>query len=217
MKKVALIVAGGKGTRMNAKIPKQFLILQNLPILMHTIKQFSDFEEIFLVLPRSEFNYWNILCKKYNFNVSHVLVNGGETRFHSVKNGLDKIDNGSIVAIHDGVRPLVSKNLIQNLISKTKTGIGVIPIIPIKDSIRKVEGQNSMCIDRNNLHRIQTPQCFLSSDIKDAYKQKFTQKFTDEAIVLENNGGKIKTVLGEEINIKITTEKDLLIAEMFMQ
>ena len=217
MNKVALIVAGGKGVRMNSKISKQFLILQGLPVLMHTIKQFADLDEIFLVLPRSEFNYWNILCEKYHFNVAHVLVNGGESRFHSVKNGLDKIDNNSIVAIHDGVRPLISKNLIAKLISKAKKGTGVIPIIPIKDSIRKVEGPNSLSINRNNLYRIQTPQCFLSSDIKDAYKQKFSQKFTDDAVVLENKEGKIKTVTGEEQNIKITTKKDLLVAEIFMQ
>ena len=213
MKKVALIVAGGKGIRMGSKIPKQFLILKELPILMHTIKLFSDFEKIFLVLPSSEFKYWETLCEKYNFKVDHVLVNGGESRFHSVKNGLNKIDNESVVAIHDGVRPLVSKKLISTLISKTKTGIGMIPIIPIKDSIRKVEGKKSISINRNNLYRIQTPQCFLSSDIKDAYKQKSSQKFTDDAIVLENNGGKIKTILGEEKNIKITTKKDLIVAK----
>ncbi|MBT6650305.1 2-C-methyl-D-erythritol 4-phosphate cytidylyltransferase [bacterium] len=214
MKKVALIVAGGKGERMNADIPKQFLLLNNLPILMHTIKQFSHFEEIVLVLPKSQFDYWNGLCKNNNFNQIHILVEGGETRFHSVKNGLDKIDNTSVVAIHDGVRPLISTALINNLVGETKSGRGVIPIIPVKNSIRKIEGENSVHIDRSNLYKVQTPQCFLSADIKEAYTQDFSGTFTDDASVFEANGGKINTLLGEEKNLKITTQEDLNIAEI---
>ena len=214
MKKVALIVAGGKGERMNADIPKQFLLLNNLPILMHTIKQFSHFEEIVLVLPKSQFDYWNELCKNNNFTQIHILVEGGKTRFHSVKNGLDKIDNTSVVAIHDGVRPLISTALINSLVGKIKSGIGVIPIVPVKDSIRKVEGENSTHIDRSNLYKVQTPQCFLSADIKEAYTQDFSGTFTDDASVFEANGGKINTLLGEEKNLKITTQEDLNIAEI---
>ncbi len=214
MKKVALIVAGGKGERMNADIPKQFLLLNNLPILMHTIKQFSHFEEIVLVLPKSQFDYWNGLCKNNNFTQIHILVEGGETRFHSVKNGLDKIDNTSVVAIHDGVRPLISTALIISLVGKIKSGIGVIPVVPVKDSIRKVEGENSTNIDRSNLYKVQTPQCFLSADIKEAYTQDFSGTFTDDASVFEANGGKINTLLGEEKNLKITTQEDLNIAEI---
>ena len=214
MKKVALIVAGGKGERMNADIPKQFLLLNNLPILMHTIKQFSHFEEIVLVLPKSQFDYWNGLCKNNDFNQIHILVEGGETRFHSVKNGLDKIDNTSVVAIHDGVRPLISTALINNLVGETKSGRGVIPIIPVKNSIRKIEGENSVHIDRSNLYKVQTPQCFLSADIKEAYTQDFSGTFTDDASVFEANGGKINTLLGEEKNLKITTQEDLNIAEI---
>jgi 2-C-methyl-D-erythritol 4-phosphate cytidylyltransferase len=217
MKKIALIVAGGKGERMNANIPKQFLLLNDFPILIQTIKQFSHFDEIVLVLPHSQFEYWKILCKKYNFKIGHTLVSGGENRFHSVKNGLSKVANNSVVAIHDGVRPLVSKTLIDSLISKTKEKVGVIPIVPIKDSIRKVKGRESTYIDRNNLHKIQTPQCFIGSDIKNAYKQEFSKFFTDDATVFENNGGTIKTILGEEKNIKITTEEDLSVAEIFIQ
>jgi len=216
MKKVALIVAGGKGERMNADIPKQFLLLNNLPILMHTIKQFSHFEEIVLVLPKSQFDYWNGLCKNNNFTQIHILVEGGETRVHSVKNGLDKIDNTSVVAIHDGVRPLISTALINNLVAETKSGIGVIPIIPVKDSIRKIEGENSVHIDRSNLYKVQTPQCFLSADIKNAYTQEFSELFTDDASVFEANSGEIKTILGEEKNIKITTSEDLNIAEFLL-
>ena len=217
MQKVALIVAGGKGDRMNADIPKQFLLLKGTPILMHTLKQFSHFEEIVLVLPHSQFDYWQELCITYNFTQKHTLVAGGTTRFYSVKNGLEQIDENSVIAIHDGVRPLISTKLIDSLITETKSGVGIIPIIPVKDSIRKVEGENSVHLDRSNLYKVQTPQCFLSTDIKEAYTQEFSDTFTDDASVFEANGGKINTLLGEEKNLKITTREDLTIADEFIQ
>ena len=218
MQKVALIVAGGKGDRMNADIPKQFLLLNGTPILMHTLKQFSHFEEIVLVLPYSQFEYWRELCSTYNFTQKHVLVAGGTSRFYSVKNGLEKIDENSVIAIHDGVRPLISTKLIDSLITKTKNGVGIIPIVPLKDSIRKVEGENSTHLDRSNLYKVQTPQCFLSKDIKEAYTQEFSDTFTDDASVFEAKGrGRITTLLGEEKNLKITTKEDLTIANEFMQ
>ena len=211
MQKIALIVAGGIGERMNAAIPKQFLLLKRTPILMRTLKQFSHFEEIILVLPSTQFDYWHSLCDTYNFTLKHTLAAGGKTRFHSVKNGLGKITANSIIAIHDGVRPLVSTPLINRLISQAKDGIGVVPVVPIKDSIRKVDGENSIHIDRNKLYKVQTPQCFFSSDIKNAYTQEFSEHFTDDASVFESAGGKITTILGENKNIKITTEEDLRI------
>ena len=216
MQKVALIVAGGKGKRMNADIPKQFLLLNGIPILMHTLKQFSHFEEIVLALPLSQFEYWRELCNTYNFRQKHSLVAGGKTRFNSVKNGLDRIAENTVVAIHDGVRPLISTALIDNLIAETKSGIGVIPIVSIKDSIRKVEGENSVHVDRINLFNVQTPQCFLSADIQKAYTQDFTGTFTDDATVFEANGGKINTLIGEENNLKITTQEDLKIASILI-
>ena len=131
MQKVALIVAGGKGDRMNTDIPKQFLLLNDKPVLMHTLKQFSHFDKIILILPLTQFEYWQELCITYNFRQKYSLVSGGITRFHSVKNGLERIAaNNTIVAIHDGVRPLISTSLINKLIAKTKSKIGVIPIIP---------------------------------------------------------------------------------------
>ena len=216
MQKIALIVAGGIGERMNSAIPKQFLLLKGTPILMHTLKQFSHFEEIVLVLPSARLDYWDSLCNTYNFTQKHTLVEGGETRFHSVKNGLGKVENESIVAIHDGVRPLVSTSLINNLISQAKKGTGTIPIIPVKDSIRKVDVENSTHLDRKNLYNVQTPQCFISSDIKKAYTQEFSAHFTDDASVFERNGGKITTIFGEERNLKITTEEDLKIAKVLV-
>ena len=216
MQKVALIVAGGIGERMNSTIPKQFLLLKGIPVLMHTLKQFSHFEEIILVLPSTQFDYWHSLCNTYNFTLKHTLVAGGKTRFHSVKNGLEKVDDESIVAIHDGVRPLVSTTLINSLISRTKEGSGTIPIVPVKDSIRKVDGENSTHIEKKKLYKVQTPQCFFSSDIKKAYAQEFSEHFTDDASVFESTGGKIATILGENKNIKITTEDDLKIASFML-
>ena len=213
MKKIALIVAGGKGERMNTDIPKQFLVLNDLPILMHSLNAFSHLDKIILVLPRAQIENWEELCKQYNFILKHTVVAGGINRFGSVKNGLAKIDEGSIVAIHDGVRPLVSKNLINKLIGATKKGNGIIPIVAVKDSIRKVEGYKSKAVSRSNLYKVQTPQCFFASTLKDAYKQNFSLFFTDDASVLESNGGKIITIIGEEKNLKITTEEDLMLAE----
>ena len=213
MKKVALIVAGGKGERMNTDIPKQFLVLNDLPILMHSLNAFSHLDKIILVLPRAQIENWEELCKQYNFILKHTVVAGGINRFGSVKNGLAKIDEGSIVAIHDGVRPLVSKNLIDKLIGATKKGNGIIPIVAVKDSIRKVEGYKSKAVSRSNLYKVQTPQCFFASTLKDAYKQNFSLFFTDDASVLESTGGKIITIIGEEKNLKITTEEDLMLAE----
>ena len=217
MKKVALIVAGGKGKRMGAEIPKQFLKINTLPILMHTINCFSHFEKIVLVLPEKHLDYWNDLCKTHHFDQKIIVVEGGENRFQSVKNGLTKINESSIVFIHDGVRPLISKGLINSLGSKIKKGVGVVPVIPVKSSIREVKHYNSKSVNREHLFVVQTPQCFLINDIKTAYDQDFKKSFTDDASVFENNGGKISCVVGEEKNLKITTKRDLKIASFFMQ
>lgn len=217
MRKVALIVAGGKGDRMNTDVPKQFLLLNDLPILMHTLNQFSHFDDLILVLAETEFENWKSLCTHYNFKQKHTVVAGGLNRFSSVKNGLKIVDEDAVIVIHDGVRPLVSKSLIENLIVAAKKGIGVVPIVPVKDSLRKVDGLNSTAVSRNSLYKVQTPQCFFASSIKDAYKQNFSLFFTDDASVMESNGGKIATIEGEEKNLKITTKEDLNIAETFMQ
>jgi 2-C-methyl-D-erythritol 4-phosphate cytidylyltransferase len=184
---------------------------------MHTLNAFADFDKRILVLPKSQIENWKALCKDCNFKLEHILVDGGINRFSSVKNGLRQVDEESIVAIHDGVRPLISKNLTNKLIAATKKGIGVVPIVPVKDSLRKMEGGKTKIVSRSNLYKVQTPQCFFASTIKAAYKQNFSLFFTDDASVLENNGGKITTIQGEERNLKITTEKDLKIAEIFTQ
>ena len=215
MKKVAIIVAGGKGLRMNSEIPKQFLLLKDKPILIHTIEKFIHFDDLVLVLPKEQTTLWDELCEKYNFTIPHKITIGGSTRFQSVKNGLEEVENNSVVAIHDGVRPLVSENLINSLVKEVKEGIGVLPVIPVSDSIRKVEENITRIVDRSNLFKVQTPQCFLSSDIKEAYSQNYSDVFTDDASVFEAIGGQINTLLGEEKNLKITTEVDLNIADIF--
>ena len=217
MKKNALIVAGGNGTRMNSDTPKQFLMLKNKPILMYSIEKFVKFDNIILVLPEGKADYWQKLCINYNFNINHKVVSGGENRYQSVKKGLSYIGENSIVVIHDGVRPLVSKKLINSLLSKVKKGVGVIPVVPVVDSIRKIKDKNiSANIDRSNLYKVQTPQCFLSSDIKRAYSQRYSRVFTDDSSVFESIGGKISTIIGEEENLKITTKKDIKIASLFI-
>jgi len=211
MNKTALILAAGFGNRMKASVPKQFLLLNNRPILMQTIKKFADFDEIVVVINESYFNFWDKLCVKYNFTVKHTIVAGGKNRFNSVKNGLSVISDDCAVAIHDGVRPFVSKILINNIINKVTDGsnnIGIIPTIPVKDSIC-VHKKKFQYIDRKNIFLIQTPQCFYSINIKKAYQQKYQKSFTDDASVFIKNNGKVETVLGEETNIKITTKEDL--------
>ncbi len=212
MRKTALIVAGGKGARMNSSIPKQFLLLNNIPILIHTINAFSDLDEILLVLPKEQFNYWNQLCLKYNLNIPHTIIAGGESRFDSVKNGLDEICNESIVLIHDGVRPFISKKIIAKLINTVKKKVGVVPVIKLKDSIRKISNDSTKPISRKDLYKIQTPQCFLSTEIKTAYQQVSSKEFTDDASVFESISGTILPIMGEERNLKITTKEDLEIA-----
>ena len=214
MRKLALILAGGKGQRMGSNIPKQFMLLNGIPILMHTLQKFKDFESITLVLPKNQFQYWYNLCEKYNFNVKHDIVEGGNTRYHSVKNGLQKLRSkeNDIVAIHDGVRPFISMKTLTPLVKAVKKNNGVIPVLPVKESIRKVCNKNSENLSREYLFNVQTPQCFKASEIKKAYNQQYNKKFTDDASVFENFGGEIITLEGEEKNIKITTTIDLKIA-----
>lgn len=209
MKKIALIVAAGKGLRMGAEFPKQFLKLNNLPVLMHTINLFLHFDKIYVVISKEESNYWKKLCKKYNFSVPHTICSGGTSRFESVKNGLKKIsENNSIVAIHDGARPFASKYMIDKLMSATNDGVGAIPILKITDSIRKKYKLETVSVDRNKYFTVQTPQCFILKNIQAAYMKMTDLTTTDDASVFEKQGGKIKLIEGEENNIKITTPKD---------
>ena len=209
MKKIALIVAGGKGVRMGLGFPKQFLKLNNLPVLMHTINLFLHFDKIYVVISKEESENWKKLCNKYKFTVAHTICSGGKSRFESVKNGLKKVlESNSIVAIHDGARPFASKNMIDKLMSATNDGVGAIPVLKINDSIRKKNKLATVSVDRRKFFTVQTPQCFILQDIQAAYEKMADLTMTDDASVFEKYGGNIKLVEGEENNIKITTQKD---------
>jgi len=214
--KIVLIVAGGKGERMQADIPKQFIEIQGKPILMHTLEAFLRYDssiQLIVVLPSMQIEYWNELCKKHAFNHPHQIVAGGQTRFQSVKNGLDAVQVPALVAVHDGVRPLVSVETIARCFDKAAENGAAIPVIDLIDSIRQTTKTGSQSVDRSAYKLVQTPQVFESELLKKAYKQDFSPLFTDDASVMEAMGINIQLVEGNRENIKITTEFDLRIAE----
>ncbi len=219
MKKFILIVAGGSGHRMGSEIPKQFLELCGKPVLMHTLQVFYNFDptsKIILVLPSSQLDFWNKLCTKHQFNLPHLLAIGGETRFHSVRNGLKFIDEPGIVFIHDGVRPLVSEATLQRCYQAAKAKGNAIPVLPVTESLRKMEGIQNISVDRNLYYSVQTPQTFRSEQILNAFEQDYDPSFTDDASVAWKAGYSIEMVEGNRENIKITTPEDLIIAQAFL-
>jgi 2-C-methyl-D-erythritol 4-phosphate cytidylyltransferase len=220
MKKIALIVAGGTGTRMQSSVPKQFLPLGNLPILMHAIKAFNTYDpsvEIRVALPELETEVWKNLCDQYQFKIAHSLARGGETRFHTVKMNLTDIPKPSLIAIHDGVRPMVHTSTIANCFKMAEEYGTAIPVVPVKESIRKTMEDDSIAEDRTLYRIVQTPQVFQSEILINAYSTEYQQSFTDDASVVEYAGFKIYTTGGNEENIKITTPVDLLIAEALLK
>lgn len=215
MKKQIIIVAGGKGLRMGGEIPKQFLPVNGKPVLMLTLETFYRFDpqiKIILVLPREQQTYWNELCVKYHFEIPYLLANGGETRFHSVKNGLSMVDDDGLIGVHDGVRPFVSQEVIAHCFDAASTKEAVIPVIDVVETVRKIDGEESVTVDRNNYKLVQTPQVFTSSLLKRAYNQEYSPLFTDDASVVEAMGIKVVLVPGNRENIKITTPFDMIIA-----
>jgi len=217
----AIIVAGGSGTRMGAAIPKQFLLLNNKPVLMHTLERFFNYNnhlKIILVLPDNQKDYWAKLCIDHSFTIPHQIVSGGSTRFESVQNGLQAITETTkaMVAVHDGVRPLVSYETLERCFAHATTFGNAIPFIPLNDSIRKVENGGSQHVNRNDYKAIQTPQVFDLEIIKTAYQQAFIDLFTDDASVVESTGVAINLVDGNIENIKITTPFDIILAEALL-
>ena len=213
-----IIVAGGSGKRMGDVIPKQFLELAGRPVLMHTIDRFKTFNndiEIITVLPENQLRYWIDLQKKYSFEVPHTLVKGGSARFFSVKNGLKFVNEPGLVAIHDGVRPLVSIDTIQRCFDTAEKLGNAVPSVSPADSLRLLTNQGSEPIDRLYVRQIQTPQVFNATLIKKAYLQEYKPEFTDDATVLEKTGEKINLIEGNRENIKITNPEDLLISAAF--
>jgi 2-C-methyl-D-erythritol 4-phosphate cytidylyltransferase len=222
MQEYAIIVAGGSGSRMKSKTPKQFLKVNGLPVLAHTIKAFRNYSpnlNIIVVLPKDQFFAWHELCKLHTFKEEYGLISGGETRFHSVRNGLESItDSSGLVAVHDGVRPVISKEIIQNCFMKAAEHGTAIVSVPLKDSIRKIEkdGKNH-AVNRDNFWLIQTPQTFRLDWMRTAFSNTYQSKFTDCASVLEYAGYPIHLIDGSYENIKITTPEDLLMAEIFLR
>jgi len=220
MKEYALIVAGGKGTRIKSAIPKQFIELNGKPILLHTIEAFLKYSSnlsIILVLPEEDFKTWETICKKFNFTKPIILQKGGETRFQSVKNGLDKIDGNGLVAIHDGVRPLVSADLIGASFRLAAVHGSAVAAVRLKESIRMTDQDNTKAVDRSKFRVIQTPQTFEVQLIKKAYQIKEDPSLTDDASVAEKSGHVISLFEGSYENIKITTAEDLIVAEALMR
>jgi 2-C-methyl-D-erythritol 4-phosphate cytidylyltransferase len=216
----ALVVAGGKGARMKGSTAKQFLEISGLPVLMHTMLAFHRYDKnikIILVLPENEMSTWSSLCSQYNFEVRHLVQTGGSTRFQSVKQGLAKIEGEGLVAIHDGVRPLVNERIIRDSFQLAKIKQTAVASVPLKESIRIVEGNEaSTSVDRSRYRLIQTPQTFLVSMIQRAYEQEESPLFTDDASVVEKSGHPIALYEGSYENIKITTAHDLTIAQALL-
>jgi 2-C-methyl-D-erythritol 4-phosphate cytidylyltransferase len=221
MKYYAIIVGGGSGKRMQNTVAKQFLLLKDQPVLMHTITAFASCSynpEIIVVLHPSLHQYWKDLCTTYNFNTPHLLIEGGEQRFHSVRNGLMAIKEDGIVAVHDAVRPLTSINLIEKAYQTAETNGNAIACIKPTDSVRKIKSKTeSVIVNRDELVMIQTPQTFEISQLRTAYQQSYQSKFTDDASVVEEAGFSINLIEGERNNLKITYPEDLELANLLIK
>lgn len=226
-KNYVIIVGGGSGTRMQSAIPKQFMLLNGLPVLMHTLTAFSQSNTrptIILVLNNRLKSEWEQLCTKYSFDVPHIIVEGGDTRFHSVQNGLNHIKQLSepikptYIAVHDGVRPLVSKEIIDYGFQQIGRHRALITAVSSKDSVRiKESGDTSRAVDRSTVFLVQTPQFFSAEILFEAYEQTYSDTFTDDASVVEKKGYPIQILPGDTRNIKITFSEDLLFAEVIMK
>lgn len=219
MTKYIIIVAGGKGLRMGGEVPKQFLPVGGKPVLMRTMEAFHAYDaeiRIVLVLPVAQQTYWKELCAQYAFTLPYRLANGGETRFHSVKNGLDTIpaDEDALVGVHDGVRPFVSTGVIARCYAEAARVEAVVPVIDVVETVRHLEGNGrSTTVSRDDYKLVQTPQVFSLALLKKAYAQPYVPAFTDDASVVEAFGHEVTLVQGNRENVKITTPFDLAVAE----
>lgn len=214
----AVFVAGGSGSRMGTEVPKQFLPLCGLPVLVRTVFRFVEAwpdARIVTVLPAHHFDTWKELCIKHELNVPQTLVAGGLTRFHSVRNALEKVPDGAVVSIHDGVRPLVGVDLLKTMAERIQTVPALIPVLPVVDTLRSTDPAVP-APDRSKVVAVQTPQMFWSELLKEAYGQAYDLSFTDDASVAEKNGIPLSFIQGERQNIKITTPGDMALAEALL-
>jgi len=214
-----IIVAGGKGLRMGAEVPKQFLPVGGIPVLMRTLMRFREYSQalnIILVLPKAQQDYWRGLCQQHQFNIPYELADGGRTRYHSVKNGLALIpdDAEGVVGVHDGVRPFVAVDVIGRCYDKARTERAAIPVVPVVETLRHVGEGNVM---RDDYRLVQTPQTFDIKLLKEAFSLPYRESFTDDASVVEAWGHTVAMVDGNRENIKITTPFDLAIAQHLCQ
>ena len=227
-----IIVAGGKGLRMGGEVPKQFLPVGGLPVLMRTMLRFREYSpdlQIILVLPKAQQEYWKNLCAAHQFSLPYLLADGGETRFHSVQNGLKLIpdDADGVVGVHDGVRPFVSVDVVRRCYEEARRSKAVIPVVPVVETLRHVGAMGpispigpmgavggSVTVPRSDYRLVQTPQCFDIQLLKAANRQPYQEGFTDDASVVEAYGHTITLVEGNRENIKLTTPFDLQVAEV---
>lgn len=217
-----IIVAGGKGLRMGGDLPKQFMPLHGKPVLMHTIERFraySDELKIILVLPHEQQDYWRQICQKHNFTVEHTVVDGGQTRFHSSQNGVAAVpdDATGVIGIHDGVRPFVSEETIARCFEAARQFGAALPVLPVTDTLRRVTDDGGYNVQRNDYRTVQTPQTFDAQLLKQAFKQPYSDNFTDDASVVEALRHKVTMVDGNRENIKLTTPFDLVVAEALIK
>ena len=219
MKKIAIIVAGGTGTRMKGKTPKQFIEINGKPVIIYSFEAFYQYDnsiKFILALNPDYFSLWKKIVKKYPDFTKHAVVKGGKTRFHSVQNAIKVVEDETLVAIHDAVRPLVSVETIARCFKTAETNGSAIPCLEICESVREITSTGSRPVDRKKIRTIQTPQVFRSDILKKAYKQRYSMKFTDDATVVENAGYRITLAEGNRQNIKITTKEDIILTETIL-
>ena len=216
MKNLVIIVAGGKGRRMGGDIPKQFVPVGGKPVLMRTLEAFHAYDSsmhLIVVLPVTQQAYWKELCDSYRFTLPHEVADGGETRFHSVANGLAKVVGDGWVGVHDGVRPFVSQEVISRCYEEVREKKAVIPVIGVVETVRRLTAAGSETVPRDSYKLVQTPQVFEVDLLRRAYRQPYTDAFTDDASVVEALGEQVYLVEGNRENIKLTTPSDLRMAE----
>lgn len=219
VKYYAIIVGGGSGSRMQSDIPKQFLLLNNRPVLMHTIEAFHSSAvspAIILVLSKDFHQYWKDLCSEHKFTIPHLLISGGQQRFHSVKNGLQAITEPGIVAVHDAVRPCISQKVIASAFKKAEEVGNAVVAVKSRDSVRQVTDTGTVSLNREEIYLIQTPQVFRSEILSKAYEQDYRSDFTDDASVVERSGVEIRLIEGDTKNLKITYPEDIQVAQGYL-
>lgn len=220
MQRYVIIVAGGAGRRFGGDTPKQFMLLCGKPILLHTLDKFHSYSRdinIVVVLPAEHIELWHNICRRFAVKIPHVIAEGGHERFFSVLNGLRHIPDDALVAVHDGVRPFVSFDTLDRCFAKAEEGDSAVPVMPLTESVRLCSDKGNSSFDRSKLRTVQTPQVFRASVLKEAYRQPYSELFTDDASVVEALGHSINLVEGNRENIKITTPLDLAIGEIILR